>query len=142
MKSLNELLQDYVNKPYEELLAFAKISMSKLVDEMKSVFGEDESIANAYMVITSACLGVDGRLTALEYRFLKDLLESDMDYETMKNGVETYCGQEAMDLTDRLADSLSSDGKSALIMYCLSFLAVDETISRDEVAFIRKLIEE
>ena len=48
---------------------------------------------------------------------------------------------EARELVDGLVDSMSADDKAAAISFCLCFLAVDETITRDEVAFIDRLID-
>ncbi len=139
MSNLNELLQDYVNLSYENLLSLANLSMQKTANELKDILGENTS--RAYLIVIAACLGTDNKLTELEYKFLKDFLEEeDMTFEEAKNLLETISGSEAMELTDNLVDVLSPDGKSALIMFCLSFLAVDETISVDEVDFIKKLL--
>lgn len=141
MANFNELLQRYVNQSYDELLGLAKYSLSKVSDELTSIFGGSEEAAKALMVVTAACYGSDSRLTTLEYNFLKELLGSDMDYDSMKGMIEALGGSDAMDLTDQLVDSLSSDGKAALVSFCICLLAVDETISRDEVAFIAQLME-
>lgn len=142
MATFNELLQDYVNKSYDEILSLAQMSISSLSDEMNAVLGDSETVGKAYLVVTAACLGVDGRLTTLEYTFLKDLLGlgADTDYNDVKSMVESFDLNEAMSFTDNLADSLSTEGKSALLIFCIAFFAVDETISRDEVAFINKLM--
>lgn len=140
MATFNEFMQDYVNKSYDELLAFANLSMADLTGELVSLLGDKESATRAYMVVTAACLGVDGKLTTLEYTFLKDLLGLDMSYGDVKGLVEELGGSDAMELTDRLADSLSAQGKAAFLTFCLSFLAVDESISREEVAFVKQLM--
>ena len=141
MADFNQLLQNYVNQPYEELLGLARYSLAQASDEISDFFsGNDELHAKAYMVITAACLGADSKLTTLEYNFLKDLLDMDVSYDDMKSMIEALYGDEAMELTDQLADSLSNDAKSALISFCICLLAVDETISREEVDFIAKLM--
>ena len=141
MATLNELLQDYVNRPYDELLAFARLSLNDLVDDFKQIFDGPDGAAQACMVIVSACLGADGKVTALEHKFLNDLLGTNNDIASTQSMVSALGTSEARELTDQLADSLSNDKKSRLLMFCLSFMAVDETISRDEVAFVLKLIE-
>ena len=141
MASLNELLQDYVNKSYDELLAFARLSLNDLVDDFKQIFDGPDGAAQACMVIVSACLGADGKVSALEHKFLNDLLGSNNDLADTQAMVDALGTDEARELTDRLADSLSTDKKTKLLLFCLSFMAVDETISRDEVSFVLKLIE-
>ena len=141
MASFNEILQDYVNKSYDELLFFAQQSFSEVAPSLSNVFGGSEGAAKAMMVIVSACLGADGKLTMLEAKFLNDLLGVDDDYESTMQMVAAFGDDESRDLTDQLADALPADKKAALVAFCLCFLAVDETITRDEVAFVYKLME-
>ena len=140
MADFNELLQQYVNQSYDDLLGLAKYSLSKVSEEITTIFDGTEEASKVLMVVTAACYGADSRLTTLEYTFLKDLLESDSDYNSMKSMIEALGGSDAMELTDQLVDSLSADGKAALVSFCICLLAVDETISRDEVAFIAQLM--
>lgn len=137
MASYHDLMQKCVNMSYDELLGLAKYSLSQFANTL----GRTGGAAEACAVITAACLGVDGKLTALESKFLNDILDSDDSYDSNLNFVRSLSGDEACELVDELVDSLSADEKAAVISFCLCFLAVDETISRDEVAFIYRLID-
>lgn len=137
MANLNEFLQDYVNKSYDELLFHARYSLSELVEPLTSIFGTTEDAAQVSLIIISACVGIDGKITGLENKFIGDLTGNPGDYSDM---VANLSGEKARELTDGLVDSLSGDLKSYLTIFCLCFLAVDETISREEVAFIQRLI--
>ncbi|MBE6661499.1 MAG: hypothetical protein E7605_08885 [Ruminococcaceae bacterium] len=141
MASFNEILQNYVNKSYEELLFFAHQSFAEVAPDLTRFFKDDDGAAKALMVIIAACLGADGKLTALESKFLNELLNQEDDYESTVNMVAALGDDESRDLTDQLADALPADKKAALVSFCLCFLAVDETITRDEVAFVVKLME-
>ena len=138
MANLNELLQDYVNKSYDELLAFGKIALSNLLDPLQSIFGTQQEVAQVVVIIISACIGVDGKISALENKFVGDLLDNPGDYSSM---IAQLSCEKSRQLTDQLFDSLTGDTKTHLLLFCLSFLAVDETISRDEVAFIKRLLD-
>ena len=48
---------------------------------------------------------------------------------------------ESVELVDRLADTLDSDGKTSLLVLAICILSVDETISREEVTLIKKLLQ-
>ncbi len=137
MSHFDQLLQKYVNMPYDELLALAKHSLSLFVDAL----GGTTSASKICAVITAACLGADAKLTSLESKFLNDLLDCDDSYAENLNFVQSLGNNEARKLVDDLVDSLSADEKAAAVSFCLCFLAVDETISRDEVAFVDRLIE-
>ena len=141
MSALNRLLQRYVDKSYDELLALANLSWAEVSDGIKQLLGPGRAYADAMILVVSACLGADNKLTELECRFLNDLLESDMTYEEVLDIVSAVGDDEGRDLTDRLANSLSKDCKVVLLSFCLCFLAVDETITREEAAFILKLME-
>ena len=141
MASFNEILQNYVNKSYDELLFFAQQSFTEVLPDLARSFEGSEGAAKAMMVIVSACLGADGKLTMLEAKFLNDLLGVDDDYESTMQMVAALGDDESRDLVDQLADALPTDKKAALVSFCLCFLAVDETITRDEVAFVVKLME-
>lgn len=140
MASLNQLLQRYVNMSYDELLDLAKYSLSQFLDTLMDGTGS-EGASKIVAVITAACLGADGKLSALENKFFNDLLDCDDSYAANLDFVQNLGTDEARVLVDGLVDSLSSDEKAAAVSFCLCFLAVDETISRDEVAFINRLID-
>lgn len=141
MANFNELLQQYVNQSYDELLGLAKYSLGKVTNEITTIFEGSENASKALLVVTAACFGADMKLTTLEYTFLRDLLGGDWDYSSTKEMVEALGGEDSMEMTDKLVDGLSADGKAALVSFCLCLLSVDETISRDEVAFVAKLMD-
>ena len=140
MASLDQLLQRYVNMSYDELLGLAKYSLSQFIDTIVDGMGS-ENASKALALITAACLGADGKLTSLEHQFINDLLDSDDSYAENLSFVQSLGTDDARKLVDNLVDSLSADEKAAAVSFCLCFLAVDETITRDEVAFIDRLID-
>ncbi len=143
MANFSDLLQDYVNKSYDELVSLAKASAAAFSDDLQSIFPDGTDSAQALMVVVSSCIGVDGKFSTLEYKFLCDILGigDKFNYEELKGVIQDHYGPESIALTDSLADVLSNEKKAALICFCLCFLAVDETIDRNEVAFVVKLVE-
>ena len=138
---LNKLLQGYVDKSYDELLEIARRCFGDLSVDLESLF-EDESVsAMGIMLIIATCLGSDGKLTSLECNFLRDLLECDHDEKSIMAMVASFNNAKSYEMVDQLADSLPDSKKASLVSFCLCFLAVDETITRDEVAFVIKLME-
>ena len=139
MANLSQLLQRYVNMSYEELLDMAKFSLSQFLDVLLENSGADGA-SKVCAVMTAACLGADGKLSALEHKFFNDLLDCDDSYDDNLAFVQSLGTEEARELVDGMVDAMSSDHKAAAVSFCLCFLAVDETITRDEVAFIDRLI--
>ena len=140
MANLNQLLQKYVNMDYDELLGLAKFSLSQFIDSV--VTGISASGASKVVALmTAACLGADGKLSTLENKFFNDLLDCDDSYADNLEFVQSLGTDEARALVDAMVDSMSAEDKAAAVSFCLCFLAVDETITREEVAFIDCLID-
>lgn len=139
MATLNELLQDYVNLSYNQLLNIANDSFAKIAPFF-SKLSPDGNCAQYLIPILGAALAVDGKLSQLEYRFMNDFLGGGMEYDDILQLAQDNYNENAMTYTDRVVDALSGDERTALLCLCLCIMAVDETISREEVAFIKRLI--
>lgn len=134
--SFNDTLQNLVNKDYDELLGFAKIAIGKIYPACKAVDEENNGIFMMTSIILSA-IAADGKLTAIEKKFLKELL--DLSDEQIDSYIAMYDAQMA-ELTDKFADALTAELKADVVMLVCSIAACDETISREETAFIAKLM--
>ena len=141
MATFNEIMQDYVNLPYSDLLNIAKTSLVELMDALEKNVDKQDTRANAVLILISACIGVDGRFSELEYKFVCDILGQQHDYNGLKNMIAGLGNSEGRDVIDEFLDSCTEIKKPALA-FCLCFLAVDETITREEVAFLNKLLDE
>ena len=134
---LNEILQDYVNLSYEELLGVASHAAKTVIPFFNNAV-EDGNGAIFTISFIGTCLAADGQLSALEKKFVCDLL--GVDAQTVE-GLVASINSEIVRIVDEVFDSIPTDEvKSALLSFCLCFLAVDERISREEVALIQKLI--
>ena len=137
---LRQILQDFVNEPYETLVGMAKSAIAELTPIFSEI-AEDGNGAKFVIPFFATSLAVDGRLSDLEYKFVCDIF-GDMTYDEVKQLVEVHYSDKMIELIDGLADSCPVELKSKLITLCCCFLAVDETISRDEVAFVQRLCEQ
>ena len=139
-RSFNEMMQEYVNLSYEELLAFARRSLADFSGELESIVGEDNT-ASTLAFTTLACLGVDASLTDLECKFICELMGTDYTRSDLLSLVASINQQKAEEMADLVADRMSNTAKSAFVLFCMAFLAVDERFSREEVAFVKRLID-
>lgn len=140
--SLNEILQNFVNEPYETLVGMAKEAIVNLRPVLNDLVKEEKGGSKILVALMATSLAVDGKLSDLEYQFVCDVLEEDFSREDVKGLAAAHYGDEMIAAIDGLVDACSTDLKSTLIVFCCCFLAVDETINRDEVAFIQKLCAE
>lgn len=136
MATFEEVLQNYVNLDYPVLVDIAKKALVELIEPCKKVDPDNKGVMMMTSIMLSA-IGADGTLTALERSFLRDVL--DLDDDTISKFIKLYDSR-MVELVDQFADKLSSDIKVNVTTLCLCVVAVDEKISREETAFIRKLI--
>ena len=121
----NTLMQEFVNKDYSELLALAKEAMVRVMPVCKAVDEEHEGMAMLTAILLSA-VAADGKLTGLDAAGVDKL-------------TDLYTGK-MVDVTDVLADNCPNELKANILMLITCLAACDETISRDENAFIRKIM--
>lgn len=141
----NELLQQYVNKDYEELcrltgqagLAVTE-ACKELAQQMPSVEGSDpETTANYLLTCLVTCtVMADGEVSELERKLLSDVFL--LDEENVMVLVNLYSPKLA-EGSKLLSSHMNEDDRTDVMMLCTAIAAVDETISKEEVAFLRSL---
>ena len=131
------LLQEFVNKDYNELLDLAKQAVARVLPICKVVDEKNNGIAALSAILLSA-VAADGKLTRLEAQFLGDI--TGLDANGVDKLTDMYTGQ-MVELTDLLADKMSKENKADIMVLITCLAACDETISREETAFIRKILE-
>lgn len=134
-----QLMQNYVNAPYSVLLSVARESLNKVMPVFNRL-ADDGNGASIVLPFICTTLAVDGRFTELEYRFVKDVTGVSQSYDDFKSVVQNFYSDEWVRSIDKVIDACPSDVKDSLLSFCLAFVAVDETITREENAFIAKLM--
>lgn len=136
MATFNELMQKYVNSDYETLVHLAQQALVNLLPICKKVDTDNDGLFMATSIILSA-IAADGVLTGLEKKMLKDAL--GQDDATIQKFISMYDSR-MVELTDHFADNMSIDTKADVLMLVTAVAAVDEKISKEETAFIKKLM--
>ena len=136
MATFNELMQKYVNEDYSTLVVMAQKAMSNLLPVCKRVVADNDGFMILSSLVLSA-IGADGTLTALERKFLRDVM--GLSDENISKYIKMYSSKMA-ELADHFADNMSTDIKADTAMLIICICACDEKISREETAFIRKLL--
>lgn len=141
MPTFEELMQYYVNRDYEELVDCAKHGLADIYPYLTSTAEEIEgaSVSKLLIAIIGACLSVDDQLTPLEVSFVKEITGQDADFAS--EIASYYNNETARDFVDALFDNCPRDKQAAFLTFCLCFLAVDERISHEEAAFVRRMLD-
>ena len=136
MATFEEILQNYVNSDYDTLIGLAKQALVDLLPACKAVDAEHDG----FLIITSmilSAIGADGVLTGLEKKFLSDVL--GQDEATIQKFIGLYSSKMA-ELVDKFADASSAEIKSKILVLVTAVAAVDEKISHQETALLRKIL--
>lgn len=134
--SFNELMQDFVNTDYSKLVAMAGQAMANLIPVCKQVDPDNDGFMMLSSIVLAA-VGADGKLSGMEKQFLCDVM--GLDGATVDKYIGMY-NANMPELVDRFVDTLGGDIKNNAVMLVCCIAACDETISREETAFIRKLL--
>ncbi len=138
--TFNELMQKYVNMDYEELVSIAKSAVTDFLPGLKANFDEEETAYKFLVILVGACIGVDGNVTALEAKFVSEVLGTDFSAAQLNSIAANSADDNGLALVDNVIDACDSDMKAALCVFCTAAMSIDETISRPEVAYIQKLM--
>ncbi len=136
MEQFNELMQKFVNLDYQSPVAIAQNSIVKILPVCKQIDPDNNGMAMLTAIVLSS-LSADGVLTAKEQQFLCDTL--NLNKETIEKLVSLYTSAET-DLVDKFVDTIT-DVKADVITIVCAFAACDETIKREECAFIYRLLQ-
>ncbi len=132
-----ELLQQYVNTDYSVLVNMARDSYAK-VEPLLKALDKDNNGSLLLVAILNAGIGADGQLTVKEKAFLGDAF--GLQPATVDNMIKLFTGKE-FDLINVLHDKLDGDARFNIFNIVAILAACDETISRDEINFLRKVME-
>ena len=136
MSQFNELMQQCVNMEYNDLVSMARSSFEQLYPICQEVDKANNGAFLATSIVLSA-IAADNKLSEKEVCFLRDVLE--LDAKAIATFLSLYDSRMA-ELVDQFADSLSVDNKSNVLALVTAVAACDETISKEETAFIHKLL--
>ena len=138
--NLTDLIKEYVNKDYSELVSIATEAFGNVVVAFDKLSDGSTDSQFATMAFIGTALAADGKFTPLEYRFLCDLL-GDMKAESAVEFVKAHFSDECLKLTDKLFDVADNGLKTDLLTLVLCITAVDETVSVEETKYIVRLLE-
>ena len=141
MGKFEDLLQETVNKDYDDIVDNGERAANRLYGELLDICEDRDDAFDTMIGIIAACVGTDGTLTQLEYDFFCDVFDVDQSYDSTLDMLNEWNVKDAIKMVFALVDELSYDGRVALASFCLDFMAVDEKISNIEVDFLEILFD-
>ncbi len=133
---LREILQDLVNKDYNEHVEAGKMLIGASFGVLRKVTDEDKASQLLTFYIASV-IAADGEASALEQRFLNDVFGKSASAILQLSGAMR---PEIYDMLDKLVDMLKPEDKAPLMLLACTIAALDGTINQNEAAYIEKLL--
>lgn len=136
---IEELLNRFKSESYESLLAIATFSLNKILPIFEQIAESEEKAISVILTFITTSLSIDGRLSELEKKFVKQLLQLEdeqvenlYNYSSDQNGIYEF--------VDNVYDASPVEIQKQLLIFICCILSVDKNISYKEVDFIKKLI--
>lgn len=136
MTQFDEVMQQLVNLPYEGLMNIATDALNKVYPVCKKIDPKNDGYS-ALVALLLAAIGADRKLSALEAKFVSEL--TGLTSENVDKMITLYVGTEE-DLIDKFHDTMDADTKSAIFQLVACICACDETICREESAYLKRLL--
>ena len=89
-KNFSKLLQNYVNKDFDQLLLLANEALGIIAVAYKRVNPEGGAMSNFLLPFIATAVVVDEQYTELEHKFVNSLLESNFTYEEGKACIKQF----------------------------------------------------
>ena len=133
--SLSEMIQEIVNKSYEEKVMGAKLELGECFGILNRIGLEKEKSTMMLITFLTAAVAVNGEFSAPERRMLKDIFDDDFE------GLVKAMDKEAFDMMNQMVDTLDGRDKASFCLLASFILAVDDEIDVDEYKYLIKLLQ-
>lgn len=136
MVSFEELMQQYVNFDYDVLCDLAK----KALDHLTPICSEIDVDGHGAVIVSSIVLSAvmaDGVVSEPERRLLKDVFA--LEGEDLSIFIQKY-NASMVELVDCFCVKMEKKIAADAVMLAACLMAVDETISKEETALLRKFL--
>ena len=146
---LRKAYQTYLDAPYYKRVSLGKDCVEKIKDYIKSQFNdfknskEEDTFAIVSLIGSlRKFIGADGIFDEDEYEFLKDILESNFDYDSMLNALnnEFFRDYKTTNILEALLDNAPRDVRLAFFELGLLICVADGRLTGDEQRIIEKMI--
>ena len=137
-KSFTEILNELANKPYDELVELTRGAIQVVAEEMAQLL-PDRKPSEILVPLMLTTLAIDGNFSEKENQFLGDIFDTQLNYFEYKGLVDAHNNIELVKAMDEFVDACGGKAKSAFIIFCACFAAVDG-ITPAETQFLTKLL--
>lgn len=139
MATLRELLQDVVNKSFNERVNCARVCYNDAMDIIRKRVKLAKSVSPTdfmYMLV-GTCTCIDGTVSVGEKQMA---LALGLDPDLIVQYAQAAYNANFVDTLDVMVDDLSQDDKTVLVLLCIYIMGADDTFTVSEQNVICKLL--
>ncbi len=140
ISSFQDLLQKYVNEDYSTLVGLAKASVADILPKCAEIDKDNKGML-LLMSIALSGIGADSKASPTEVKFLADVLGIDAN-KVVEILAIIVKNPTSLELAKKFVGISSTAIKASTINFIATLCACDETITRDEGAYILSLMAE
>ena len=143
MSSFTDAMQEIVNLSDENKVKLAGGSFLELMRPLAE-FDKEYKGLRLILPIFGASAGADGKLTSSESALIRAITSAvglELSEEKVLDLVKTSTRQETYDMMTSLSKVLDNDGRAALVHLVAALCAIDDKMSKEELALIASLLE-
>ena len=140
VSSFQELMQQYVNKDYSTLVGLAKASVNDILPECAKIDTDNKGVL-LLMSIALSGIGADSNASPKEVQFIADVLDVEAN-KILDILAAIVKNPTSLELAKKFVGVCPKELKAATINFIATICACDETITRDESAYILTLMAE
>lgn len=137
MATLRDLMQEFVNKDYSELVGLAKAAARDVLPACAEI-DEDGNGRDLLLFVMITAIGADGDLSEQEYAFLKDM---GYTYEEVKGALGAYSSDMVNMVKSFFEFHEGSEIAESLYIVILCAASCDGTIKVDEIRYLEEMFE-
>jgi hypothetical protein len=134
-QNFSDMLQEIVNKSYEDKVEAAKAVLGECYGILTGKGYDGKNATLILVTFLAASVASDGRFTGPERSMLNDIFHDDLE------GIIKKIDGKAYDMMEQIVDSFESRDKSTFCLLAIYVLAVDDTINKDELSYLAKLMQ-
>ena len=142
MSSFTDAMQEIVNLSEEEKVRLAGNSFLSLMPHLAQ-FDEKNKGLTLVLAIFGASAGADGKLTHSEVALIRAITNAigmKLSDENVLELVKASTKEDGYKMISSLSGILDDEGRASLITLVASICAIDDTLSKEELAFIASLL--
>lgn len=137
MATWHEIYQAYLNAPREQLVATGRTATETALQELVAKYGQKDAFT-FFTGIVGSFVCADNKVNYDEFEVFQEVVGTNLTYDQFYDMMKNFNTEEVFQIADRIIDSLSEKGKTAVLSVGLVLCAINGTITVAEQELIER----